>query len=107
MKKIKISFLISLIINTICFAINIISAYVYNNVPLGKEIPGGDCIEYIGFGVGLLKIFPMTYGEKMKTESRIFFSPISLIISIILIFIITLTITTIISKIKGGKHDRN
>lgn len=103
-KSMKLALIITIIINAICLVTNLICAYTINSIPLGLEISGGDCIEYIGFGIYLLKIFPMTSNEQIViNDIRISFHFISLLITLVLVFIISFIIIVIINKIRENK----
>ena len=104
-KSLKLSTLITIIINMICLLVNLICAYTINILPFGLKFYGGECIEYIGFGVSLLKIFPMTTAneEIINNSQEIRFDITSLLITMLLCFIIFMIIILIINKIKNKK----
>lgn len=105
-KSVKIALIITIVINVICLVTNLICAYTINSIPLGLEISGGDCIEYIGFGIYLLKIFSMTSSEQIAmNDIRISFHFISLLIALVLVFIISFVIIVIINKIRNNKKE--
>ena len=86
-KKILIASIVSIVLNMILFCINLISANMFHNLLFAKAIPGGECTEYIGFGVNLLKIYPMTADGSASVSYHVEFNLISLIIPIIVIFL--------------------
>jgi len=107
MKKIVIPSAITFAINGILFAANMIFANFFHFLPIGLTIPGGDCVEYIGFGVELLKLY--TFGldtDKVGTIYEVSFNFASLIIPLILIFVISFVITYIIIDKKEEKTSK-
>ena len=105
-KKILIASIVSIVLNMILFCINLISANMFHNLLFAKAIPGGECTEYIGFGVNLLKIYlyPMTAGGSISVSYHVGFNLISLIISIILVFLLTFIILILIDKLRKKKN---
>ena len=103
-KKLLIAFIVSLVINLLLFSINMVSANMFHKLPIGQAIPGGECIEYIGFGVYLLAVFPMTADGGASVSYNIGFSFISFIIPLIVIFILVFIIELIIDKIRSKKN---
>ena len=73
-KKILIASIVSIVLNMILFCINLISANMFHNLLFAKAIPGGECTEYIGFGVNLLKIYPMTADESASVSYHVDFN---------------------------------
>ncbi len=84
--------IISLGVNLVFFAVNLICANTMGVLPLGRTYPGGDCIERIGFGVNLLKIFPMTTADNPGAITRVLFEPRSLILPLVIGFLIALIV---------------
>ena len=103
-KKLLIAFIVSLVINLLLFSINMVSANIFHKLPVSKAIPGGECVEYIGFGVYLLVIYPMTYDGGPSVSYNIGFSFISFIIPLIVMFILVFIIELIIDKIRSKKN---
>ena len=77
---------------------------MFHNLLFAKAIPGGECTEYIGFGVNLLKIYPMTADESASVSYHVDFNLISLIIPIILVFLLTFIILILIDKLRKKKN---
>ena len=75
--------LVSLFVNLCFFAFNLITVKNSGVLPLGKTYPGGDCVERIGFGVKLLKIYPETTAGKPGHVTHVEFAPGSLVIPLI------------------------
>ena len=90
---IKKSSIYSFIITLLGCFINLVSIKIFNIVPpLALTIPGGDCIDYIGFGIDALKVFPLTDGSSISVQPiDVSFSIISFISS----FIIRIRVGTI------------
>lgn len=107
MKKILIkTSILTLIINLLLFGINFACAHLFHVLPLAVTIPGGDCIEHIGFGVELLEVFVMSsIYSSASNQITIALNIPSLIISLIITFITALIIYLIINKIKSKKSN--
>lgn len=103
-KRILIASIVSIVLNMILFCINLISANMFHNLLFAKTIPGGECTEYIGFGVYLLKIYPMTADGSASVSYHVDFNLISLIIPIILVFLLTFIILILIDKLRKKKN---
>ena len=103
-KRILIASIVSIVLNMILFCINLISANMFHNLLFAKAIPGGECTEYIGFGVNLLKIYPMTADGSASVSYHVDFNLISLIIPIILVFLLTFIILILIDKLRKKKN---
>lgn len=98
---IKKSSIYSFIITLLGCLINLVSIKIFNIVPpLALTIPGGDCIDYIGFGIDALKVFPLTDGSSISVQPiDVSFSIISFISSFIILFLIFLIILIIKNKL--------
>ena len=84
--------LISLLVNLCLFAFNLITAKNTGVLPLGKTYPGADCVERIGFGVNLMKIYPETTVGKPGLITYVKFAPGSLVVPLITGFVIAFVI---------------
>lgn len=103
-KNLKLATITTIIINGICLIINLICAHTTNKIPLGLHFPGGECDLYSGFGISLLKKYPMRYiGEMPETKIKISFDIISLLITLVLVFVITLIVIVIFNKLRNKK----
>ena len=91
-KNLILAALISFSVNLVLFAVNLISAHTAGVLPFGRTYPGGECIERIGFGVELLKIYPLTTPDKPGVITRVLFAPQSLIVPLVIGFLIALII---------------
>ena len=103
-KSIIISLITTTLINSGLFIANLMSANLNGKLLIGKEYPGGECIEYIGFGVRILKIF--SFGPKetaAPTTNHIYFEPISILIPLAVVFVVTFAISFTIIKLKKRK----
>ena len=101
-KNVIISTIITIVINVICFIINLICAYANGSIPLGIKVSGGEMTSYSGFGVYLRKIYPLTTIESGETVSTtIGFNFLSLLLTLVLIFVVALIIVSIIRKKKA------
>lgn len=103
-KGLKISIIVTFVINIFCFLVNLICAYTINSLPFGILMNGGEANESIGFGVYLLKTFPIVSSEEVvKGSSKISFDIVSLLVPIILFFAIFMIIFITVNKIKKNK----
>lgn len=84
--------LISLGVNLLLFAFNLIMVQTSGVLPLARTYPGGDCSERIGFGVRLLTIFPETAAGQPGVSTHIGIDLFSLVIPLIMGFLIALII---------------
>ena len=101
-KNLCISAIISAALSALGLIVNLIGAYSYGVAPLTLSFPGGDCVEYIGFGIDMVKVFAESTEAKAVSSSIVVeFHWLSLFIAFIIIFIIVFAITTIISKVKA------
>ena len=105
-KNIIISLIASVSINAVCLVINLICALNAHFLPLGLYYPGGDCVEYIGFGINLLQIFAFSPEGKGGSFYEVSFNLPSLIVPLILIFILVLAICILINKIRKKKTSK-
>ena len=85
--SIIISLIISFAVNLVLFLVNIICAYAFNVLPLSYKITGGDCIEYIGFGVELLETFTISLAkETVGSTYHVSFDLLSIAVSFVIVF---------------------
>ena len=105
MKKVFLrSLLISVIFNAIGFLINLISFYTSNRLPLSIAEYGGEITSYEGFGLRLTHYYPMSDGtHPVHVEPSLKFGPVSLLLTLIAVFIVCFIILTIIRKVKANK----
>ena len=102
-KKLLIAGIVSFGINSLFFLINLISANIFHVLPLVRSLVGGECIEYIGFGVYLLKLFPMTYDGGASVSYSVSLHLMSYLIPFFILLIIVLLIEIGIDKLKSIK----
>ena len=101
-KNVKFSAILSLILTIIGLLINLIGSLVFKFAPLTRTLYGGEIILHIGFGINFQEIVPMSSSPNdVDGFTIVEFEPISLIISIIIIFVITLLVKTLISNKKA------
>ena len=95
-KALIISLVASLLFALAIFAIEGISAYKYNKMPICREVWGGECKEYQGIGWNVIELFPMTDANSPVSahsdDARIFFNR-----NILGLFIVSWIITFAIS----------
>ena len=102
-KSVKLAAIVTAIINVVGLVTNLICANAIGKAPFSMYMAGGDCVEYIGFGINLLKVFYMTNTGGGGVENHVSFSIKSLLLSLVSVFVVVLAIITIIMKIKNSK----
>ena len=94
-KNIVHAIIASLIMNGICLLINLICALTSEFLPLAIEFSGGEVIEYVGFGIFMRTIYPLSIMGEASSYTTVGLDWMSLLVSFILIFIIAFMIKTI------------
>lgn len=95
----KKSIIGSVIINALCFVINLISTMVFCALPLGIPIGGGEISGGIGFGLYYAKIYPLVEkGEDAGPFTTCIFEPISLLITLVVFFVLLFVIGVVRQK---------
>lgn len=97
-KNLRLTLIISIIINTILSLINLVGAHFLENLPLSISMSGGEWTGQFGFGIILEKLYPMSLSEEAGTKTIISFDFISFVISFIIIFIIVNIVINLIKK---------
>ena len=97
-KNFLVSLGFSIIISIIGLLMNYIGALLFKVAPLTIKFYGGEIIEHIGFGINFSEIFQLSLDS--NTITKITFHPVSLIISILILFVILFLLKTIFSKKK-------
>ena len=87
MKKILIrSSLYSLAVTVAGMLVNLFSYFGSNRLLFAIRHMGGDCIEYQGFGLFLLEVYPMTVEGAASVHRHLSFDPISFLITFVVLF---------------------
>ena len=87
MKKILIrSSLYSLAVTVAGMLVNLFSYFGSNRLLFAIRHIGGDCIEYQGFGLFLLEVYPMTVEGEASVHRHLSFDPISFLITFVVLF---------------------
>ena len=87
MKKILIrSSLYSLAVTVAGMLVNLFSYFGSNRLLFAIRHMGGDCIEYQGFGLFLLEVYPMTVEGAASVHRHLSFDPISFLITFAVLF---------------------
>ena len=87
MKKILIrSSLFSLAATIAGMLVNLFSYFGSNRLLFAIRHIGGDCIEYQGFGLFLLEVYPMTVEGEASVHRHLSFDPISFLITFVVLF---------------------
>ena len=87
MKKILIrSSLYSLAVTVAGMLVNLFSYFGSNRLLFAIRHMGGDCIEYQGFGLFLLEVYPMTVEGEASVHRHLSFDPISFLITFVVLF---------------------
>jgi hypothetical protein len=104
-KNLKLSIIITGILNVSCALINYICARFFEFLPIGFHMSGGEYDGYSGFGILLEKIYPMTaYPGESEASLHISFSITSFLIFFVLTFILIFAIISIIKLLRGNKN---
>ena len=87
MKKILIrSALFSLAVTIGGMLVNLVSYFSSNKLLFAIRHMGGDCIEYQGFGLFLLEVYPMTVEGEASVHRHLSFDPISFLVTFAVLF---------------------
>ena len=87
MKKILIrSSLYSLAVTVAGMLVNLFSYFGSNRLLFAIRHMGGDCIEYQGFGLFLLEVYPMTVEGEASVHRHLSFDPISFLVTFAVLF---------------------
>lgn len=87
MKKILIrSSLYSLAVTVAGMLVNLFSYFGSNRLLFAIRHIGGDCIEYQGFGLFLLEVYPMTVEGEASVHRHLSFDPISFLVTFAVLF---------------------
>jgi len=101
--SVTIAAIISFILSGAAFATNVACVYA-NSVPIfAQSFSGGDCIEYVGFGVDCLQIFGVASlaGEETGTARlSVSYDLVSFVCGWTLLFAIALVIVSAIRKVR-------
>ena len=93
MKKILIrSSLYSLAVTVVGMLVNLFSYFSSNKLLFAIRYMGGDCIEYQGFGLFLLEVYPMTVEGAASVHRHLSFDPVSFLITFVVLFAVFLVI---------------
>lgn len=101
-KNITISLIVSVAISVILMVLNRIYAAITGHI-FGLTIPGGDCVEKIGFGWNELTSFPEMTVEEEATwtpDIELGFDVISFVVTMLILFVVVLSICTLKSRKK-------
>ena len=106
MKKIIIkSLIITTIINAIGCLINFLCAKLGDFLLIYVRLSGGEYQGYVGFGILLEHIYPMTDGSGPSKITHLSFSILNFITYFVLIFIVVFIIIYFINKRKGKENE--
>ena len=95
--------IISVVLTAAGLLVNLIGYFALGWMPLGLSSSGGEYREKAGFGLLQEEFFPMTASpEEPGYSTTLSFSPLSLLFSFVLIFLLML-IVCILSERKKGK----
>ena len=106
MKKVMIRSLITAAVIEIAgLLINLFSFKSNGRLIFAKEYSGGECMEWRGFGLYLLKLYPMSSGENpVPSTSHLSFDPISCLITLLIGFVISFVVFMIIHKLMNKSN---
>ena len=106
-KKLKPSIaalIISAIVNTAGFLANLISYFATKNLLIYIPYSGGEWSGQAGFGLFLNHLYPMTSSAQQQGSEKIWirFDPVSLLITLVIVFVAAYIILKICSIKKKG-----
>ncbi len=106
MKKIMISSLITAVVIEIAgLLINLFSFKSNGSLLLAKQYSGGECMEWRGCGLYLLKLYPMSSGDNpVQSTSHLSFDPVSCLVTLVAGFVLSFVVFTIIHKLKNKSN---
>ena len=107
-RVLKNSIIISCTVSGVGFFINLISYLLFKDFPLGITRWGGDYSGKNGFGLLLNRVYPMTAMGESVPQNIVWlsFEPVSLVISIVAVFVITLICILIWDVLKNRNADK-
>ena len=100
MKKILLTSIIISAAFTLAGLITNLLTSLFAGAPvLAMSLQGGECVEYVGFGLLVLKIYPMMEaGVQASGSTHYSFEPISLAVSLVGFFILAFIILLVVKK---------
>ena len=107
-RVLKKSIIISCTVSGVGFFINLISYLLFKDFPLGITRWGGDYSGKSGFGLLLNRVYPMTAMGESVPQNTVWlsFEPVSLVISIVAVFVISLICILIWDVLKNRNADK-
>lgn len=107
MKKLIIkALIITGIINVIGCLTNFLCAKFGDFLLIRASLSGGEYQGYIGFGILLEHIYPMSDGGSSGTITHLSFSILNFLTYFVLIFLVVLLILYLIKKYKENKNNK-
>ena len=101
MKKILIrSSLYSLAVTVVGMRVNLFSYFSSNKLLFAIRHMGGDCIEYQGFGLFLLEVYPMTVEGAASVHRHLSFGPISFLVTFAVLFAVFFVVLSVLKNKK-------
>ena len=101
MKKILIrSSLYSLAVTVVGMLVNLFSYFSSNKLLFAIRHMGGDCIEYQGFGLFLLEVYPMTVEGEASVHRHLSFDPISFLVTFAVLFAVFFVVLSVLKNKK-------
>lgn len=98
-KAALIALCVSAALSAAIFIIEGVSAFLFKTMPVAVEIPGGDCVEYMGIGWEILKIYPLTtFDDSVKLITKVSFVP-----NVFIFFAVLFAVVFVIALIAGKK----
>lgn len=98
-RRLILSSIISVIITVLLCVINWINVAITGDI-WGIDFGGGECAQWIGFGVEKYQYFPIYHQDNpIETWPEYSFEPISLIATFIFVFLITFLVHLFVTRI--------
>ena len=107
-RVLKKSIIISCTVSGVGFFINLISYLLFKDFPLGITQWGGDYSGKSGFGLLLNRVYPMTAMGEASPQNTVWlsFEPVSFVISIVAVFVVSLICMLIWDVLKNRNADK-
>ena len=107
-RVLKKSLIVSCIVSGAGFFINLISYLLFKDFPLGIKQGGGEYIGKSGFGLLLNKVYPMTAMGETAPKNKVWlsFEPVSLVISTVAVFVVSLICISIMDVLKNRNANK-
>lgn len=105
-KSISLSLILSCTTTLIMILVNVASIAIFNTMPFAIRVDGGDCIEYIGPLIDVIRIYSNSPDLSSKLLLNIEYHPITILITFLVLLPIYFGIAMLIYKLLAKKEQR-